>query len=118
METCQTIVARINDGVYDAGHEVFDENLEPECQWIQDLYKKISEHKDQLLKKEQNFYREVKKRQECLEQRFKTDCLEAAGLIKHPKADKAWATAWSKGHSNGREDILFELLDIAELLLD
>lgn len=48
---------------------------------------------------------------------FKKDALEEAGLTKHTKADKAYALAWEKGHSCGLLEVLYELEDLAELLI-
>lgn len=57
-------------------------------------------------------------RQRELDAFFKADALAEAGLTNHPKADKAWAMAWDRGHASGYQDVMSELEDLAELLLD
>lgn len=47
---------------------------------------------------------------------FKADALEEVGLTNHPKADKAYELAWSRGHSSGFAEVLFELEELADLL--
>lgn len=53
-----------------------------------------------------------------LDEEFKKDALEEAGITGNPKADKAYSLAWDRGHSCGYSEVFNELLDLAELLLD
>jgi len=49
---------------------------------------------------------------------FKYAALYDCGLEDHPKADKAYEIAWSRGHSSGYYEVLQELEELAELLKD
>lgn len=49
---------------------------------------------------------------------FKHDSLTETGLINHPKAEKAFAMAWERGHANGLYEVWYELRELAELLLE
>lgn len=49
---------------------------------------------------------------------FKADAIDEAGLKDHPKAEKAFALAWSSGHAYGYPEVFNHLLPLAELLLD
>ena len=53
-----------------------------------------------------------------LEGEFRKAALEEVGLTGHPKADKAYALAWLRGHSAGFCEVLSELDELAELLKD
>jgi hypothetical protein len=53
-----------------------------------------------------------------LEEEFKQDALKAAGLLGHPKADKAYSMAWADGHSSGYNDVFYYLERFADLLLN
>jgi hypothetical protein len=53
-----------------------------------------------------------------LEAMFKADALDETGLTGHPKAEKAWALAWDRGHSSGLYEVLGNLQELADLLLD
>lgn len=48
---------------------------------------------------------------------FAEDAIEYCGLKGHPKADKAFAMAYDRGHSSGYYEVLQELESLAELLL-
>lgn len=48
---------------------------------------------------------------------FRADALKELGLEGHPKADKAWAMAWERGHSSGLISVYQELDEIADLIL-
>ncbi len=48
---------------------------------------------------------------------FSEDAIEYCGLKGHPKADKAFAMAYERGHSYGYSEVLQELKELAELLL-
>lgn len=47
---------------------------------------------------------------------FRKDALEHVGLTDHPKADKAFALAYSNGHAQGYSEVLNLLEDYAELV--
>lgn len=49
---------------------------------------------------------------------FRKDALEEVGLTGHPRADKAFGLAYSKGHSGGLAEVVCELREIAEVLQD
>lgn len=49
---------------------------------------------------------------------FKYDALAEVGLKEHPKAEKAYALAYERGHAHGYSEILSNLEELAELLLD
>jgi hypothetical protein len=53
-----------------------------------------------------------------IEAEFKEDCIQDVGLKGHPKADKAFDLAWSRGHSAGFNEVYGELCDLSDLLLD
>lgn len=57
------------------------------------------------------------KDQARLEAMFKADALQAVGLTTHPRADNAFAYAWSKGHAYGYSEVFNVLQDIAEVLV-
>lgn len=52
-----------------------------------------------------------------LEEEFKTRALKQFGLFGHPKAEKAFAMAWDRGHSAGFNSVAIELSELAEILL-
>lgn len=49
---------------------------------------------------------------------FANEALTDVGLLGHPKADKAFALAYDRGHAHGYHEIHQELRALAELLLD
>lgn len=49
--------------------------------------------------------------------KFKKDALEDVGLADHPRADKAYSTAWEYGHSGGLYGVYQWLCELADLLL-
>jgi hypothetical protein len=49
--------------------------------------------------------------------KFKEDALKECGLAGHPKADKAYSLAWEEGHALGYGQVLYELQNLADLLL-
>lgn len=53
-----------------------------------------------------------------LHQLFFFAALSDVGLLGHPKADKAFALAYDRGHAHGYHEIHQELRALAELLLD
>jgi hypothetical protein len=53
-----------------------------------------------------------------LSNEFYAAAMAEVGLTSHPKAAKAWAMAWDRGHSAGYGEVLNELREVAELLLD
>jgi len=52
-----------------------------------------------------------------LTEEFRQEALEDVGLKGHPKADKAFAMAWERGHANGLHEVFCELQGLAEILL-
>jgi hypothetical protein len=56
-------------------------------------------------------------RQQEIYAEFKADALKYAGLKHHEKAEKAWYMAYERGHSGGYQEVLSELLELADLLL-
>jgi hypothetical protein len=63
-------------------------------------------------------YEAWEKDQGRLEEIFRNDAIEAAGLTGHPKADKLFHYAWREGHASGRCDVAIILCEIAELMLE
>jgi hypothetical protein len=53
----------------------------------------------------------------ALLRKFKEDALRECGLEGHPKAEKAYSLAWEEGHSLGYGQVLYELQNLADLLL-
>ena len=53
-----------------------------------------------------------------LDDLFREDAIRAVGLEGHPKAGKAFAYAYEKGHSAGHSEVFSELQDVAALLKD
>jgi len=53
-----------------------------------------------------------------LDAEFKRDALKEVGLENHPKANKAFAFAWSLGHASGFSEVFSYLEEIAEILKD
>jgi hypothetical protein len=53
-----------------------------------------------------------------LDAQFRADALAEVGLTGHPKADKAFAMAYERGHSSGHSEVLYYLDDLADLLKD
>lgn len=49
---------------------------------------------------------------------FKFAALWDCDIHEHPKADKAYNMAWSRGHSSGIWEVYQELTELAELLVD
>ena len=49
---------------------------------------------------------------------FRKDALQEAGLTGHPKAEKAFEMAWERGHSSGYHEVFNCLLPLADLLLN
>lgn len=60
--------------------------------------------------------REYRDDQARLDQLFKYIALTDCGIFEHPKAEKAYAMAYDRGHSSGYYSILQELQELAELL--
>ena len=52
-----------------------------------------------------------------IHEKFKHDALEYCGIFGHEKADKAFEIAWDYGHSNGYNEVLIYLADLADLLI-
>jgi hypothetical protein len=53
-----------------------------------------------------------------LDDLFKIDALAEVGLAKHPKAERAFKMAWTRGHRQGYSAVLEELQELATLLLE
>ncbi len=53
-----------------------------------------------------------------LREQFCADLIEEAGVIGHPKANKAFDMAWDRGHASGYHEVEYEFAEIAELLKD
>lgn len=70
--------------------------------------------REQDFRQQMDAYREESRR---LEQQFRRDAIEAAGLKDHPKAKAAYGLAWEYGHSAGYAEVYYYLLDLADLLL-
>ena len=86
------IFEKIRSGVYQASRPDNFNNQEQ-----RDAYRKAQRHLDSTV--------------------FKKDALEEVGLAGHPKADKAFAMAWERGHSSSLFEVFYELEELANLLL-
>lgn len=58
------------------------------------------------------------KEQGRLNELFRTDAIDEAGLSGHPKAGKAYGLAYERCHAFGRGDVFNFLCDLADLLLN
>ena len=79
---------------------------------------KLSDERELANTKNNTVLSEYKEAQKRLDEEFKNDALSDVGLENHPKKDKIFSWAESKGHSGGVHEIYNCLSDISELFND
>ena len=68
---------------------------------------------EEAFKKDMNEYQRLSRQKE---HEFKEDLKEEFGVLDNPKAERAFALAWEKGHSAGLEDVYSKFDDFVELI--